>query len=304
MSNDSSLTGLRRDHIGLIGRYWMRFSMRTGGGLMTVLVVLLAGLTIASIVSTPAEFLMQKSNELGHSGGETASSIDSIARSKEVAGVAEWVTGADAPQVAYLLQTQPAMLSAMLLMMLMAFPFITCLGAFNQTSGDIGNRGLRYLLLRTERPNIFFGRFLGTLGFLAASLALLLVVLALYLGVKFNIYPLFDLTSWSVQGFLALMMLCLPYVALCAWMSCVIDSAFGSLAICLLVTGFPIAFLKIANWATQSKADWLERLLPWGWKYDLLSGDVATRLLAYAVMLGFTAMFVSLGARSFRKRDL
>jgi hypothetical protein len=304
MANDSSLTGLRPDHVRLIGRYWMRFSMRTGGGLMTVLVVLIAGLSIASAFTAPIEMAMGKSGELGHTAGETASAVDRVARSDEVANIARSVTGADASQVAYLLQRQPALLSAMLLVMLMVFPFITCLGAFNQTAGDIGNRGLRYLLLRTERPNVFIGRFVGTLGFLATSTASVLLILALYVGFKFNIYPLADLVPWTLQGFLAIFFVCLPYVALCAWMSGLLDSPFGSLSICLLLTGFPIIFVKMANVATRDAAPWLEKLLPWGWKYDLLSGEVGARLLAYVVMLGFTALFLSLGLRSFRKRDL
>lgn len=304
MHQDSSLTGLRGAHVGLISRYFMRFSMRTGGGLMTVLVVLMVGLSIAGAFTSPIEMVMQSSNELGHTQGEAASTIDRVARSREMANIAEWVTGSDADQVTYLLQRQPALLSAMLLVMLMAFPFITCLGAFNQTSGDIGNRGLRYILLRTERPNIFLGRFLGTVGFLATSTAFLLLVLAVYVGAKFNIYPALDLATWSVQGFVAILMLCLPYVAMCAWMSGLLDSAFGSLAICLLLTGFPILFLKLANFSTGGGNGWLERLVPWGWKYDLLSGSVGTRLLAYAVMLGFTAFFLAVGLRAFRKRDL
>jgi len=304
MAHDSSLTGLRRDHVGIIAGTWMRFSLRTGGGLMTILVVLIAGLSIAAAFTAPIEMVMQQSNDLGHTTGEAASTIDRVARSPEVARVAEWVTGADASQVNYLLQRQPALLSAMWLIMLMSFPFITGLGAFNQTSGDIGNRGLRYLLLRTERPNIFIGRFLGTVGFIAASVALMLAIVALYIGVKFNIYPLGELLAWTAQGYLAVILLCLPYVAMCAWMSGLLDSAFGSYAICTLLIGFPIVFFKFANFASHGKIPWLERLVPWGWKYDLLAGDLGTRLLAVLVMAGFTVGFLALGLRGFRKRDL
>lgn len=304
MSQDTSLTGLRRDHVSLIARYWMRFSMRTGGGLMTVLVALITGLSIGAMFTTPIESLMSTSTEVGHTPEEAASTVDRISRSQEVSKVVEWVTDSKESQVVYLLRSQPAIISAMLLAMLMSFPFVFCLGGFNQTSGDIGNRGLRYLLLRTERPNIFMGRFLGTLGFLAISIGLLVAVLVIYVGAKFNIYPAMDLFLWGLQGFVALMLLALPYVAMCAWISALMDSPFGSLSICLLLTGFPIAFLKMLNFATKSKADWLDRLLPWGWKYDLLAGDLGTRLLAYAAMLGFTGFFLAIGLRGFRRRDL
>ena len=46
--------------------------------------------------------------------------------------------------------------------------------------------------------------------------------------------------------------------------------------------------------ATQMDLEWLLRLLPWGWKYDLLSVDMGTRLGAYGMMIAFTAIFYGL----------
>lgn len=304
MSGDSSLTGLRADHVRLIGRYWMRFSLRTGGGLMTVLAVLIAGLSVGMMFAAPVESLMARAPGLGHAEGEAASTVDRIARSDEVVDLVKWVTGTDEAQVSYLLRSQPALLSAIFLVLLIVFPWIVCLGAFNQTSGDIANRGLRYLLLRTERPNIFLGRFVGTVAFLAISLAVLMVILVTYLGLKFDIYHAGDLLLWSLQGYVAFLVLALPFAAMCAWISSAIDSPFGSLVICALLVGFPIMFFAIANATLGGDAPWLQRLLPWGWKYDLLAGDVGTRLGGYGMMLAFTGLFLLLGLRHFRRRDL
>ncbi len=304
MSQDTALTGVRRDHVGLIAGYSMRFSLRTGGGLLTILAVLIGGLAVAGAFCAPIEELMKEAPGLGHSPGEAAGTVDRIARAPQVIHIVEWITGAEERQVTYLLSDQPALLSAITIVLLMLFPFVACLGAFNQTSGDIGSRGLRYLLLRTERPNVFLGRFAGTLGFLTLSTAAVYTLIALYVGLKFNVYPALDLLTWSIQGCLAILLLALPYVAMCAWMSALLDSAFGSLALCLLLTGFPILFLKILNASTRDAVPWIDRLLPWGWKYDLLSVDVGRRLLAYAAMLGFTAFFLAIGLKSFRRRDL
>lgn len=304
MNATPSGAGLRFSHVRLVAAYWMRFSLRTGGGLMTVLVVLVAGLSIAGVFATPIEALIDKAPDLGHSRAEAASEVDRIARSEHVRDGVEWITGAKPSQIEYLQQRQPALLSAILLAMLVALPFIVCLGAFNQTSGDIANRGLRYLLLRTERPNIFLGRFVGTMLFLAASLAVLLILLVAYIGIKLNVYPAGDLILWSLQGYVAFIALTFPYVAMCAWISGAIDSPFGALVLCVLLVGFPVVFIKMANSALNGRIEWLERALPWGWKYDLLSGEVAPRLLAYAAMAGFTALFLFIGLRSFKKREL
>lgn len=297
------LEGLRPAHVKLIGVYWVRFSVRTGGGLMTLLVVVLTGLCVAAAFIAPVEALMKESPELGHSEEETADYLDRLARSDQFVDVVNWVTG-DKEQAAYLLRDQPALLSVIFVLLLMLFPFVAALAGFNQTAGEIGNHGLRFLLLRTERPNVFVGRFLGTLAFTAASTGVMFAVLLLYITLKFSIYDAGSLLAWGGQGFLAALFICLPHIALCAWISGLMDSPFGALAICQLLVGFPILFLNLIDWTAGGDQSWLLRLLPWGWKYDLISGDLGTRLLAYGVMTLFALGFLALGVRAFQKRDL
>ena len=67
----------------------------------------------------------------------------------------------------------------------------------------------------------------------------------------------------------------------------------------------PIVILKQVNTlGFRGEADWLDRLTPWGWKYDLLHPDFGKVALAAAVMLGFFLLFAFLGTRHFLKRDL
>ncbi len=297
--------GLKPRHVRLVASYWMRFSVRTGGGLMAIFLVLMSGLTIAHLFITPAESLLEQAPELGHTQGEAVDTIARIAESEQIVNLVQWVTGQDEEEVHYLLQDQPALLSVIWLIMLIIFPFVTAIGSFNQTAGDIGSKGLRYLLLRTERSNIYIGRTLGTVYFSAASLLLLMVLVLLYVGLKLRLYEFGHLLGSGFQGFLALMFLSLPYIAMCGWLSTMFDSAFASLAICILLVGGPIVAFKMADTAASTTdLAWLELLLPWGWKYDLLSGDIGTRLTAIAVMLGFTAVFFLLGMRNFHRRDL
>ena len=298
------LAGLKRTHVQLIASYSVRFALRTGGGLVSLLVVLTTGLVIAQSFFAPVEMLMQQSPAEGHTQEEAASTIDRISRSDQFAGVVESVTGAKTEEVQYLLNQKPALLSAIWIIMLMVFPFIACIVGFNQTSGDIGSRGLRYVLLRTERPNIFLGRFFGSLVFAALSTIILVVIFLLYVGLKLNIYPLGDMLGWGLQGYVAILVLMIPYLAMCAWLSSLIDSAFGSLSICLLATGAPIILIKTTIATSGGRFDGAGRLLPWGWKYELLSGDPATRALAYGAMAGFTLLFLFLGLRHFSRRDL
>jgi hypothetical protein len=227
-----------------------------------------------------------------------------VAESEEFVDLVEDVIGAGKDQARYWLQGNPALFSVIFLVLFWFFPFLACIGAFNQTAGDIGSRGLRYLLLRTERPNVFMGRFVGTVLFSAIASAVLLLLLLLYIGLKFRVYPWGDMILWTLQGYVAIFLLVLPYVAMCAWLSSHLDSAFASLSVCLLATGFPIFFIKSADAMAAVDLSWLMRLIPWGWKYELLDANLGARLFACGVMIGFTLLFLALGLRSFGKRDL
>jgi ABC-type transport system involved in multi-copper enzyme maturation permease subunit len=181
-------------------------------------------------------------------------------------------------------------------------------GGFNQLSGDIANRGLRYLLLRTGRLNIVVSRLLGTLVFSALTSLFTMVVVIAYLAIRYDIYPVGDLVRWGLYGWGVLNLFSLPYLALCTWISTAIASPFGALAIAQLAIGAPIVLIKYSQMMLdrggRGGMDWLEKLTPWGWKFDLLHPDAGTAGLAAAVMLGFFALFFLLGARHFLKRDL
>jgi hypothetical protein len=299
-------TGLKAGHVSLVGRFWAKFALRTGGGIVFLLILLLTGLFVAQGYIWPVERMVE-SKELREATGGRASSaeiLQEVARIKDVRDFVGWVSGGDQEQTSYLLDQNPALLSAILMTLMMFIPFLACYGGFNQTSGDIQNRGMRYLLLRTERANIFFGRFLGVVVFTAIYMFVVLAVVVLYLALKLRIYDAGALAAWGVQGYLALVIGALPYLAICSWISAAIDSPFGSLVLCLLLTGLPIVFMLALAGAVQVDYDTLVRFLPWGWKHDLLHGEPLKRLLAIGVMLGFTSLFTLLGLRTFHRRDL
>lgn len=301
----------RPDHVGIIATYGVRFALRSGSGLVFLLVVLVAGLGVAATFISPVEAYLNTPQ--AKQTGESRQALTKKLLENEnirtmLEGAVGWVTGADKAQSRYLIRGEPALLSAVFLILLLLYPAVICFGAFNQTAGDIGSRGLRYVLLRTERENVFLGRFAGAVAFDTVCTALLFVLIALYVEFKVGIYSGGSIWLWSGEGFLALLFLSLPYTALCAWISSLLDSAFASLSICLLVALFPVGLLwglilVIRSWGTHNPV-WLLKLLPWGWKYDLLSHDVVTRLIAFGLMLAFTALFLVLGLITFRRRDL
>ncbi len=306
-------------HIRLIARYYARNLIRGGMGIIFTLGALFTGLIIAYAIITPVEKFHKAAQQGEFDGGGPQGNplggglqVGRDVQKKEIVDwatreicmpVAKWMIGGDEEHADFLLNRRPALVSAILMLLLFFLPFLICLGSFNQLSGDIQYKGLRYLLLRTERSNIFLGRFLGTVVFTLGVLALVLLVLFLYLAFKANYYPAGEVFLWLLQGFLALVLFALPYIALCAWISCAVDSPFVALVICELLAIFPPIFVAIAS-AIEPNLHVLGWLLPWPFRYTLLHPNPLYWLLAVGDMLLFTSLFVFLGLRHFQKRDL
>jgi len=309
-----SLRDVGRRHLALIAFYSTRYAVRGGTGLVFLLLVLVLGLFAANLLISRVEQL-----KLSAGGDEAAKErLDDVVRVAKP--LVEWavggredlpVTAAQAregrdPWATYLLQKRPALLSAILLGLLFGLPLVLASGAFNQYSGDVSTRGIRFVLLRTERANIYFGRFLGMAVFAALAVGLVLAIVVAYLGFALPFYTWGELLGWGATGFAALVLLSLPYIALCGWISAAIDSQFGSFAVCGLVVGGIPLFGAIGGLLPHygKYARYLHYLLPWGVQNRLLHFEAGQVALAALACLGYTAVFLALGYRHFSRRDL
>ena len=309
-------------HLGLISIYSGRYAIRGGVGLVFVLVTLFTGLTTAHLVITPVETRKAELTGRGHDVTDRQV-VDSLVEGFRpllplLIGKSPATSNPGDPSrpeeetaekeateqwIQYLFYEKPALLSFVFLLMILFLPLFIICGAFNQLSGDVASRGIRYQLLRTTRGSIFLGRFIGTSVFSVFVMAFLIAVIVLYLGLKLHMYPWGELLTWSLHGFLALAVLSLPYVALCAWISAMIDSAFGSLTVVAVAVGcVPLfAFIGKQTWEPLYSINFL---LPWGVQKYLLHHDTLIVLGAAAACLGYTAVFLYLGYRHFTRRDI
>jgi ABC-type transport system involved in multi-copper enzyme maturation permease subunit len=207
------------------------------------------------------------------------------------------------PWTNFLIEKKPALLSAIFLILIFGMPFVISFLAFNQISGDVQNHGLRYLLLRTERCNIYFGRFLGTVLFSTAVMAVIVATITFYLGMKTRIYPAGALTLWALHGFLALSILMVPYIAVCSLISASVDSPFLSLILAKVVVAGVLLMGTLGRIAWKP-AKYILYALPWGWQSNLLHPELARCLLAALGCLVYAGFFLFLGYYHFERRDL
>jgi ABC-type transport system involved in multi-copper enzyme maturation permease subunit len=316
-----NLRTLNARHIRLIAMHWSRNAVRSGSGLVYLMIALVFGLSVAHMLIMPVEqFMLAQKRETGHVDPNATNSLivtvgkpiaqfvlgirsmEEIARQDAASPGTTGVGGSD-PWTKFLMDDQPALLSAIFLVLVFGMPFAISFLAFNQVAGDIQTHGLRYLLLRTERGNIYFGRFLGTAVFSTAVMAILIATITLYLGLRVRIYPTAALTAWALRGFLALAMLMLPYIAVCSIISASVDSPFLALVLAKLTIGGVLLFAVVGRmkWEPLTYARYA---LPWGWQNHLLHPDASHWLLAGLACLLYTAVFLTLGYVRFDTRDL
>lgn len=282
---------IRPPHIKLIALHHVKHSLRGGAGLVFVFLALVVGL-LAVHISIFAGMKMLKD----HGGQEAAVAAGRNALS--------WLMEMSPEQEQFLLVDQPVLISAILCVLMLLMPFLVSLGGFNQTSGDIGSKGLRYLLQRTERSNIFIGRFIGSYLFTLVVMAILYIIIGLFAMAQIKVHGKGEMFVWMLSGYARSCILILPYVALCSWVSCMIDSPFGALVIILMFTLLVPLAASITSMSNKGAANVIGKLMPGGWKYWLIDHSLLTVLAGIGIMLGFTALFGFLGLRHFEKRDL
>ena len=320
-------------HLRLISLYWSRYVLRSGSGLVYLLIALIFGLSVAHIIIMPIEQLMAlQKRQIGKTdpqiirktivdigqpiiqfvlGIKSFEEITKETAALQLGPPGNTLTAAQPgnnaagfdPWTNFLIEKKPALLSAIFLILLFGMPFVISFLAFNQISGDVQNHGLRYLLLRTERCNIYFGRFLGTVLFSTAVMAIIVATITFYLGMKIRIYPAPDLAGWAVQGFLALAILMVPYIAVCTLISASVDSPFLSLILAKVAIAGVLLIALLGSFAWKP-AKYLLYALPWGWQNNLLHPHPAHWLGAVLASLAYTAFFLMLGYYRFERRDL
>ena len=293
---------IRTEHLKLIATSHVRNSLRGAAGVIFLILSMLVGLILAAIAVFPVEAAMKFSEKIGGQQ-ETAAQVFDKAIHKWGPSVLDTVVGASPGQAHYLLDNKPALISLFLVLLVIFLPFFAALGGFNQTAGDIGSKGLRYLLLRTERSNIFLGRLIGTYVFTLTVITVIVAVVGLYVMLKVRFYPATDVAGWMFRGWIACAIFAMPWVALYAWISAAVPMPFLSLLVGAGGLIFWIAIVAIM----RGKAEWIgyaAYATPWGYKWWLFDPSAGKVILGVVVMLAFTGLFTFLGLRTFHRRDM
>ena len=318
-------------HILLVAGHTVKQTLRSAAGVVLILAVLVFGLFAAQILLLPVEFVTSQAGQFGGTSdeaelmsrletgivpllgrilsnvtGEPKESLGELFSSQfmipEPGGPSEEVSRARW-WAYFLIREKPGFLSLLFLLYCFIIPFLVVFSGFNQISGDARNRGLRYLLMRTHRKSIYFGKYLGTAVVAVLSLAVLFLAVILYVRFKFDFYAVYSTIRWGIRGFVSFLVIALPYLAAAILFSGMINSGIGSLgAVFGALVIYPLFVRLLAGvWGPLS---FLHYLVPYRASYFLFYPEDGPVVLAAAGMIGYTALYLGLGYLVFRKRDL
>lgn len=197
-------------------------------------------------------------------------------------------------------------------------PLLIAFMGFDQLSGELGPKSIRYLIVRVRRNSIILGKFLSQLTMLAALLTLCVLAMVVVSKALNPDFAVGDALKWSVKLTAAMVVMGATYAGLttlCSSLTRVSALAlffnlivlFGFWFIGLIgnafrVPGHPATGLEAMK--SESVFGLLRYLAPAHFEQALLSPaplEFATGLVAH---LGFALVFLGLAELSMKRRDL
>ncbi len=186
------------------------------------------------------------------------------------------------------------------LLFMSLIPVFTMWGAGDQTATDIGTRHLRFLIPRCGRNEIYVGRFLGALVFMAIVHAIV-VGGGVALAAGLDLRP--DTFTYGLRILAVSFLYTLPFVALMSLYGAMLGSAAGAI-LTAMATYAIVAIagsLMAMHWPA---AEYLTWLFPAPLKAVLLTGQGTGFGMALAALPVYAAAYFGLGWFIFQRRDL
>ena len=289
----------------LIAIHSLRQILRSAGGVLLCMSTLIICLFLAQIVLLPLQLFDGAMNDWGIGGGVGTLETEALA-APLVERLLGWAPGSVSPGqwTDFLLSQRPGMLSLLCVLLVYVVPTLMIFASFHQVSSDSRRHGLRYLLLRAGRAEIYLGKLLASV--MVAALLLLVVTLTvlLYTHLAVGRYALSEVVGWSARAALALMLLSLPFVALGIGCSGLTDSGIANLGIGLgIVVVFPLLVRLLQN-RVSAPLGMLGHLVPYRVAMLLLHPTWWVVALAALACLAYGGAYLGLGLTAFRRRSL
>ena len=220
-----------------------------------------------------------------------------------VLAIVKWLADIEDEVLHTLLQDHSPFITLLFVMMAGIAPWFTMIVGLDQNAGDIGSKGIRFMLPRTSRANLLLGRFVGTAVFWS-MVQFLLGIVAVIVAIAMDEHN--SVATILIDGLwfsLALSLIGLPFIAF--------------MAICSVTTGNPmlsvtmgmgcylaIALLGGLGGLMNEGLRVIRYAFPSPLRIDLMLGSFSQVLIAAIAMGVYTLIYLVGAGTIMRKRDL
>lgn len=214
-----------------------------------------------------------------------------------------WFTELDKETISGLVQDHPPALLLFFSSALFFTPFLAMMGSFDQTASDIRIRGLRYVLLRTDRTSLYIGKTLGALSVFAALSLLAVMLVGVLLAMTDGGLGGAGGVVYLARIWASVVVFAVPFVALMGLTNALTGHPYLALGL-----GFGIQFavwlLATIGGNYVDALAHVQLIFPTAFKYHLVSDGMGDVVQALAQQAAFTAVVFTAGWLAFRRRDV
>lgn len=322
-------------HIPLIAGQSVKQTLRSPAGVIMFLVIMFIGLFTAQLLLLPIEFVGKQAGQMGMEM-DRENAVEQIESTAVplLGRILKRVTGEPVekggglgallqPQLQpppmelkeegsildaeawafFLIREKPAFLSVLFLVFCMIIPSIVIFSSFNQIAGDAKNRGLRYILMRTDRQSLFIGKLIGSIAVTILFLLVLLISILVYVRIKLDLYAAYSLLQWGVRGLIGFTVISVPYITLALAFSGLIDSGAGALGASLGMLIIVPLLGRLFN-SIWEPLQFISLLLPYKLSFFIFHPKGWVVLLSLIGLFGYAVLYGFLGLFYFNRRDV
>ncbi len=288
-----------------------------------VIVLLILFLLFTGLALTIVGWINHTINQQVSQAASAAGQADSEATDKQaIEGRKKFLSTffTDDDQLLEWLSAMPLVLFVVFKLTMVFAPLFIALMSFDQISGEIGPKSIRYLVVRVKRSSILIGKFLAQTTLASALLVLcttIIVVVAKLLNddFAFGAAVLVGLKLCAV-----VIVFALAYLGLSSLCSAVTRQSGVSLVLNVILLfviwamafignmprlpGEEAAFGSFASLKPESAWGYVRFGSVWNFGQDLLHPEPARFLSAALVHFGFALLFLGLAHLALRRRDL
>ncbi len=199
-------------------------------------------------------------------------------------------------------------------------PFFVALMGFDQLSGELGPKSIRFLVVRVERRSILFGKLLTQATLLFGVLTIATLMMVAVGGFLDSDFTSAMIAKWTLKLLLSWLAIGLSWLALTSMCSALFRQPGVSLVVNVILV-FALAFISLFGGffrfpgeaalnaldtmvRGESWAAALRYVSIWSFSRDLLHPAASRIAAALLVHLGYAALFLGLGERSLARKDV